>query len=129
MKNSNDNTGNRTRNLLTCSSVPQPTELPRAPPSTSIHQKLRRHITKFETHSTTVRTSVSQMCCYQPWAVTAVTVYCFLVKLNHFGQLDKAEFSRKKHINSLSNFSHNKESGKRKIRCYSACSLKAQHGL
>ena len=31
MKNSNDTIGNRTRNLLTCSAVPQPTALPRAP--------------------------------------------------------------------------------------------------
>jgi len=31
MKNSNDTIGNRTRNLPTCSAVPQPTALPRAP--------------------------------------------------------------------------------------------------
>ena len=31
MKNSNDNIGNRTRNLLTCSAVPQPTAPPRSP--------------------------------------------------------------------------------------------------
>ena len=31
MKNSNDTTGNRTRDLPTCSVVPQPTALPRAP--------------------------------------------------------------------------------------------------
>jgi len=31
MKNSNDTIGNRTRDLLTCSAVPQPTPLPRAP--------------------------------------------------------------------------------------------------
>ena len=31
MKNSNDNIGNRTRDLPTCSAVPQPTALPRAP--------------------------------------------------------------------------------------------------
>lgn len=98
-------------------------------PSTNIHQKLRWPIAKFETHSTTVRTSVSQMCCCQPWAVTEVAAYCFFVKLVHFGQLANSKFSRKKRINSLSNFSRNKESGKRKIRCCSACSLKAQHGL
>jgi hypothetical protein len=98
-------------------------------PSTNIHQNLRRPIAKFETHNIAVRTSVSQMCCYQLRAVTGVAAYCFLVKLVHFGQLDNAEFSRKKRINSLSNFSRNKESGKRKIRCCSACSLKAQYGL
>ena len=31
MKNSNDTTGNRTRDLPTCSAVPQPTVPPRAP--------------------------------------------------------------------------------------------------
>jgi len=31
MKNSNDTIGNRTRKLPTCSAVPQPTTLPRAP--------------------------------------------------------------------------------------------------
>jgi len=31
MKNSNDNIGNRTRNLPVCSAVPQPTASPRAP--------------------------------------------------------------------------------------------------
>ena len=31
MKNSTDNSGNRTRDLPTCSAVPQPTALPRAP--------------------------------------------------------------------------------------------------
>jgi hypothetical protein len=31
MKNSSDNIGNRTRNLLACSAVPQPTAPPRAP--------------------------------------------------------------------------------------------------
>jgi len=31
MKNSNDTIGNRTRDLPTCSAVPQPTALPRAP--------------------------------------------------------------------------------------------------
>ena len=31
MKNSNDTTGNRTRDLLTCSAVPQPTAPPRSP--------------------------------------------------------------------------------------------------
>jgi hypothetical protein len=31
MKNSNDTTGNRTRDLPTCSAVPQPTALPRGP--------------------------------------------------------------------------------------------------
>ena len=31
MKNSNDTTGNRTRDLPACSSVPQPTAAPRAP--------------------------------------------------------------------------------------------------
>jgi len=97
--------------------------------STNIHQKLRPTIAKCETHSTAVTTSVSQKCCYQPWTVTGVAAYCFLVKLVHFGQLDNAEFSRKKRINSLSNFSRNKESGKRKIRCCFACRLKAQHGL
>jgi hypothetical protein len=34
MKNSNDTIRNRTRNLPTCSAVPQPTALPRAPPIT-----------------------------------------------------------------------------------------------
>jgi hypothetical protein len=33
MKNSNDTIGNRTRNLPTCSAVPQPTTSPRAPGS------------------------------------------------------------------------------------------------
>jgi len=32
MKNSNETNGNRTRTLPTCSAVPQPTALPRAPP-------------------------------------------------------------------------------------------------
>jgi len=32
MKNSNDTIGNRTRDLPTCSAVPQPTALARAPP-------------------------------------------------------------------------------------------------
>ena len=31
MKNSNDTIGNRTRDLSTCSAVPQPSALPRAP--------------------------------------------------------------------------------------------------
>ena len=31
MKNSNDTIGNRTRDLPTCSAVPQPTQLPHAP--------------------------------------------------------------------------------------------------
>jgi len=31
MKNFNDTIGNRNRDLLTCSAVPQPTALPRAP--------------------------------------------------------------------------------------------------
>jgi hypothetical protein len=33
MKNSNDIIGNRTRDLPACSAVPQPTALPRAPPT------------------------------------------------------------------------------------------------
>ena len=36
MKNSNDTVGNRTRDLPACTSVPQPTAPPRAPPETSI---------------------------------------------------------------------------------------------
>ena len=36
MKNSNDTIGNRTRDLPTCSAVPQPTALPRAPPQRRI---------------------------------------------------------------------------------------------
>jgi hypothetical protein len=36
MKNSNDTIGNQTRELLTCSAVPQPTALPRAPGSSSV---------------------------------------------------------------------------------------------
>ena len=35
MKNYSDTIGNRTRDLLTCSAVPQPTALPRAPGSHS----------------------------------------------------------------------------------------------
>jgi hypothetical protein len=93
-------------------------------PSTNIHQTLRSPVAKFWTLSTAVRTSVTQMCCYQPWAVTKVAAYRFLAKLVHFGQLDDAEFSRKKRINSLSTFSR-----KRKIRCRSVCRLKVQHGL
>jgi len=31
MKNSNDTIGNKTRDLPTCNTVPQPTALPRAP--------------------------------------------------------------------------------------------------
>ena len=31
MRNSNDKIGNRTRDLMACSAVPQPSELPRAP--------------------------------------------------------------------------------------------------
>jgi hypothetical protein len=44
MKNSNDNMGNRTRDLPTCSAVPQPTALPRAPNGTirrTIFRKVR----------------------------------------------------------------------------------------
>ena len=36
MKNSNDTIGNRTRSLPTCSAVPQPTALPRAPVRTGV---------------------------------------------------------------------------------------------
>ena len=36
MKNSNDTIGNRTRDLLACSTVPQPTEPPRAPSSSLV---------------------------------------------------------------------------------------------
>jgi len=36
MENSNDTIGNRTRDLPTCSTVPQPTALPRAPISKKI---------------------------------------------------------------------------------------------
>jgi len=36
MKNSSDTIGNRTRDLPTCSAVPQPTALPRAPSSTHL---------------------------------------------------------------------------------------------
>ena len=35
MKNTNDSIGNQTRNLPACSAVPQPTEPPRAPITTS----------------------------------------------------------------------------------------------
>ena len=38
MKNSNDNIGNRTRDLPACSAVPQPTALPRAPAHGSVHR-------------------------------------------------------------------------------------------
>ena len=37
MKNSNDIIGNRTRNLLACSAVPQPTAPPRTPCNTTRH--------------------------------------------------------------------------------------------
>ena len=40
MKNSNDTNGNRTRDLLTCSAVPQPTAPPRAPNEDSKERKL-----------------------------------------------------------------------------------------
>ena len=36
MKNSNDSIGNRTRDLPTCSAVPQPNAIPRAPQQTHI---------------------------------------------------------------------------------------------
>ena len=40
MKNSNDPIGNRPRDLLACSAVPQPTEPPRVPSSSGlIHKK------------------------------------------------------------------------------------------
>ena len=39
MKNCNDNIGNRNRDLLACSAVPQPTAPPRAP---FIHNKVRK---------------------------------------------------------------------------------------
>ena len=39
MKNSNDNIGNRNRDLPTCSAVPEPTVLPRAPNVNSIVSK------------------------------------------------------------------------------------------
>ena len=52
MKNFNDTIGNQTRDLLACSSVPQPTTIPRVPPSkgniTTIFQSRRKaDVTKF----------------------------------------------------------------------------------
>jgi hypothetical protein len=49
MKNSNDTIENRTRDLPTCSAVPQPTAPPRAPTRTDDYQKLHvvfRHATQ-----------------------------------------------------------------------------------
>jgi len=39
MKNSSDTIGNRTRDLLACSAVPQPTVPPRAPLSSNVDPK------------------------------------------------------------------------------------------
>jgi len=47
MKNSNDTIGNRTRDLPTCSAVPQPTALPRAPCTWCAHTFLCYLSTKF----------------------------------------------------------------------------------
>jgi len=49
MKNSNDTIGNRTRDLPTCSAVPQPTALPRAPGSKHV-EDLNKHIIKEIVH-------------------------------------------------------------------------------
>jgi len=40
MKNSNDTIGNRTRDLLACSAVPQPTALPRATFQTVVREEI-----------------------------------------------------------------------------------------
>jgi len=44
MKNSNDTIGNRTRNLPTCSAVPQPSTPPRVPPPTHTPYTVPRNI-------------------------------------------------------------------------------------
>ena len=44
MKNSNDNTGNRSRDLPTCSAVPQPTAPPRTPSDNTV-QTLSSYVT------------------------------------------------------------------------------------
>jgi len=44
MKNSNDTIGNRNRDLPTCSAVPQPTALPRAPESCSTGTELNDYL-------------------------------------------------------------------------------------
>ena len=47
MKNSNDTIGNRTRDLLTCSAVPQPTALPCAPDGRKDNENCQGYIRPF----------------------------------------------------------------------------------
>jgi len=44
MENSNDTIGNRTRELPTCSAVPQPTAPPRAPTEKKYEEKIMTHM-------------------------------------------------------------------------------------
>jgi hypothetical protein len=55
MKNSSDTIGNRTRNLPTCSTVPQPTAPPRAPTSYVSYFKCPQHEELHQYNNTTIK--------------------------------------------------------------------------
>jgi hypothetical protein len=67
MKNSNDTTGNRTRDLSACSAVPQPTAPPRAPPQSLVY------FCKIPTKSDCTRTFRTLSKSSQTPATTALT--------------------------------------------------------
>ena len=65
MKNSNDTIGNRTRDLPTCSAVPQPTEIPRAAEGNTIGltKSTRKEVLLREVHTVvTVCTRLVMTC-------------------------------------------------------------------
>jgi len=63
MKNSNDTIGNRTRNLPTCSVMPQPTALPRAPIRVSIlNVNLSKHTERKSNKDRAKKSRKEQFC-------------------------------------------------------------------
>jgi len=65
MKNSNNIIGNRTRNLPTCSAVPQPTALPRFPHRNQSTKQYELGETPQPLSEITIVTKVRPKCTYQ----------------------------------------------------------------
>ena len=72
MKNSNDTIGNRTRDLLTCSAVPQPTALRRAP----LMSHTIRYWAKSFSPNRTVACSLSFKVCLENLFFSLCPVFC-----------------------------------------------------
>jgi hypothetical protein len=85
MKNSIDIIGNRTRDLPTCSAVPQPTALPGAPLFTGRHKNKQFSSAKlgFEV-SASIQVGPSEICASCDVIEVLMIKIVYIVKLIHF---------------------------------------------